>query len=213
VPTFDTSLDRRSSPAGSNVPASIRPVCEPSAKGKSGEELFELLARTARGERAAFARLYANTAPKLFGIVIRILGRRDLANAVLEDVYMRVWQHASDFDPESGPPIAWMAALARSRALDEVKRKGLVRTPDDCPEVPEEPLEKAADTDQERREERRRLLQGLSGLEPERRRALLRAYYYGMSREEIARLTDRPAASVKAWLRTSLAQLKGCLSQ
>src|SRR5262249_245280 len=149
------------------------------------EDLVGLLLHTALGERAAFERLYVGTAPKLFGIVVRILGRPDLASAVLEDVYMRVWRQASAFDPESGSPMTWMAAMARNRALDEVKRKAVVRTPSECPEVLEEPSGEDADTDHGHKEERRRLLEGLKGLEPERRRALLRAYYYGMSREEI----------------------------
>jgi RNA polymerase sigma-70 factor (ECF subfamily) len=79
--------------------------------------LVEALVGTGRGERAAFEKLYASTAAKLFGIVIRILGRRDVAEDVLQDVYVRVWQHAGDFDPASGSPITWMATIARNRAL------------------------------------------------------------------------------------------------
>jgi len=62
-------------------------------------------------------------------------------------------------------------------------------------------------------ENRRLLLTCLNGLEPVKRRMILLAYVYGMTREEIARETERPVATVKPWLRRSLAQLKACLSQ
>ena len=212
MPAFDTSLDGLSSPAESKVATSVRPVSEVADKRLSRQELAEALKRTASGERAAFEKVYTSTAAKLFGVVLRILGRRDLAEDVLQDVYMRVWQHAGDFDPKSGSPITWMATIARNRALDEVKRKTSVRSLEECPEVLELALADDPGADHERNEERRRLVACLKGLEPEKRHVLLLAYYCGMTREEIARETDRPVATVKTWLRRSLAQLKGCLS-
>src|SRR6476620_5839299 len=68
----------------------------------SREDLVDALERTARGDRAAFEKVYAATAVKLYGIVIRILGRRDLAEDILQEVYIRVWQRASEFDPATG---------------------------------------------------------------------------------------------------------------
>jgi RNA polymerase sigma-70 factor, ECF subfamily len=213
VPAFDTPFDQLPSSVGSNVRASVRPALELITNRMSRQELVEALALTARGDKVAFERMYVSTAAKLFGIVVRILGRRDLAEDVLQDVYIRVWHHASDFDPASGSPITWMATIARNRALDEVKRKSIVRTFDDCPEALEVASGDDPGTDHERNEERSRLLACLNALEPEKRRVVLLAYYCGMTREEIARDTDRPVATVKTWLRRSLAQLKGCLCQ
>jgi len=204
-------LDRRSSPLRGREAAGI-PSPAVAAQGTPNAELAQLLSQTARGDRAAFEMLYVHTAPKLFGVLARILGRGDHANAVLEDVYMRIWQEAGTFNPEIGPPITWMAALARNRALDAIARGRLERRIADGPEALDLPIEGDAGSDQEQKE-RRHLLAGLKGLEPERRRVLLRAYYYGLSREEIALEADRSAASVKPWLRSVLAQLKGCLSQ
>ena len=212
VPALDTSFDGLSSPAGSKVPTSVHPASEPAIERISRQELAEALVRTARGERAAFEKIYTSTAAKLFAIVIRIVGQRDVAEDVLRDVYVRLWQHAREFDPKSGSPITWMATLARNRALD-AQHKTIVRTLDDCPEVLALPSGDDVGTDHERNDEQRHLVMRLNGLEPEKRRVLLRAYYYGMSREEIARETDRPVAAVRTWLRRSLAQLKGSRSQ
>jgi RNA polymerase sigma-70 factor, ECF subfamily len=213
VPGFDTLLDRHSSSSGTNFPVQVHLTVEPIARRISRQALVEALVRTARGDRAAFEKIYASTAAKLFGIVIRILGRRDVAEDVLQDVYVRVWQYAGDFDPASGSPITWMATIARNRALDEVKRKTIVRSFDDCPQVLEMAGGDDPGIDHEHDDERRRLLTCLNGLEPEKRRVVLLAYFCGMTREEIARETERPVATVKTWLRRSLAQLKGCLSQ
>ena len=128
----------------------------------SREDLVEALERTARGDRVALEKVYVATAVKLYGIIIRILERRDLAEDVLQEVYIRVWQRASEFDPATGSPITWLVTIARNRALDEVKRKTM-RSLDDCP--------------------------------------------------ELLQLSSRPVATVKTWLRRSLAQLKDCLSQ
>ena len=64
----------------------------------SRQELIEALERTAGGDLAAFKTVYAATSVKLYGIVVRILGRPDVADEVLQEVYVRVWQRASDFD-------------------------------------------------------------------------------------------------------------------
>jgi RNA polymerase sigma-70 factor (ECF subfamily) len=174
------------------------------------EDLAEALSRTARGDRRAFEALYAATCVKLYGVVVRILGQRDLAQEVLQDVYVRVWQRADKFDPLRGSPITWMVAIARNRALDEAKRKTM-RSLEDMPELLELPDEGDPLASLERNEERRRLQACLDRLEPERRQIVRLAYHYGMTREEIARRANRPVATVKTWLRRSLAQLKDCL--
>ena len=92
----------------------------------SRQQLIEALGRVAQGDQAAFKAVYAATSLKLYGIVVRILGRRDLADEVLQEVYVRVWQSAVDYDPTASSPITWLATIARNRALDEAKRKTMV---------------------------------------------------------------------------------------
>jgi RNA polymerase sigma-70 factor (ECF subfamily) len=135
------------------------------------EDLAEALSRVARGDKAAFETLYAATCVKLYGVVVRILGRRDLAQDVLQDVYVRVWQRAAEFDPALGSPITWMVAIARNRALDEAKRKTM-RSLEDMPELLERPDSGDPLADLEMSEQRRRLQACLDRLEPERRQIL-----------------------------------------
>jgi RNA polymerase sigma-70 factor (ECF subfamily) len=81
-------------------------------------ELEALLSRCAAGEAAALETLYARVAPILLAILMRMLKRRDLAEDVLQDVFVKVWQQASQFDPIRGRPLAWLVSMARYRAID-----------------------------------------------------------------------------------------------
>ena len=178
----------------------------------SRQDLVAALQLTARGDRAAFELVYNATSLKLYGIVVRILGRRDVADEVLQEVYVRVWQRAGEFDPASSSPITWLATIARNLALDEARRK-TARSLDDFPEILQLPSGDDPAASHEENEELRRLYACLEGLEPERKELVLLVYYYGMTREEISNRFGRPVATVKTWLRRSLAQLRDCLGR
>jgi RNA polymerase sigma-70 factor (ECF subfamily) len=175
-------------------------------------DLTYAISRVAKGDRSAFEALYAATSAKLFGVAVRILVRRDLAEEVLQEVYLRVWQRAAEYDPTLSSPITWLVAIARNRALDEVKRKPM-RSLEELPGVLEIANDDDPLADHGRKEEMLRLKTCLDRLEPEKSQIVLLAYYYGMTREEIAGRIKRPVSTVKTWLRRSLAQLKDCLGQ
>lgn len=178
----------------------------------SRDELETLMRSVASGDRAAFERLYERTSAKLYGIVLRILKRTDLADEVLQETYVRVWHNAAAFDAGKGSPITWMAAIARNRALDEARRVtpvSLEDTPDafeveDTAMLPSEQMDLQSDL--------ARLGQCLEELAEERRDIVKLAYLEGMSREELGRRFGHPVATIKTWLHRSLKQLKACLS-
>lgn len=175
--------------------------------------IADLLRRVGTRDRAAFAALYAATSAKLYGVVLRILARRDLADDILQDVYIRIWERAVDYDAAKGSPITWMAAIARNRAIDEVRRKSFASMEDNesVLEIPSD--DRGALAWLEHGEELKRLFKCLEGLQPERREAVLLAYREGASRVDLGRHFDRPVPTVKTWLRRSLLQLRDCLSQ
>jgi len=174
-------------------------------------ELVWLMAGVARGDQAAFERLYAATRAKLFGVVLRILRRTDLAEEVIQETYLKIWNNAGSFDAKLATPITWMVAIARNRALDVVRRKSEVSIEDE-PEAMEtageEPNPLAR---QEMTDELKRLLGCLGQLDEERRRLVLLAYYGGWSREQLAVKFEAPANTIKTWLRRSLLEIRECL--
>ena len=174
-------------------------------------ELVWLIAAVAKGDEAAFERLYAATRAKLFGVVLRILRRQDLAEEVIQEAYVKIWNSAGQFNPALASPITWMASIARNRAIDVVRKKSETS-------IEEEPaaMEVAADSPdplarREMTEELRRLLACLGHLEEDRRRMVLLAYYSGWSREQLAVKFEAPANTIKTWLRRSLLEIRECL--
>src|ERR1700690_3441236 len=86
-------------------------------------ELVWLIAAVAKGDEAAFERLYAATRSKLYGVVLRILRRTDLADGVGQETYMRFWRNAGAFHPGIATPIPWMVAIPRNGALELLRKK------------------------------------------------------------------------------------------
>jgi RNA polymerase sigma-70 factor (ECF subfamily) len=174
-------------------------------------ELVWLLAADAKGDQAAFERLYAATRAKLYGVVLRILRRPHLAEEVMQDAYLKIWRSAGQFDPALASPVTWMATIARNRAIDLVRKRAEASIEDE-PEA----LDVAAENPnplarRELNEDLKRLLACIGKLEPERQRLVLLAYYNGWSREQLAKELGTPVNTIKTWLRRSLIEIRGCL--
>ncbi len=174
-------------------------------------ELVWLLAAVAKGDETAFERLYAATRAKLYGVVLRILRRHDLADEVMQEAYLKIWNGAGGFDPALSTPITWMVAIARNQAIDRVRKKAEASIEDE----PAAMEVAAASPDplarREMTEELKRLLACIGRLEPERQRLVLLAYYNGLSRERLAEELRAPVNTIKTWLRRSLLALRECL--
>jgi RNA polymerase sigma-70 factor (ECF subfamily) len=176
-------------------------------------ELVWLLAAVAKGDQAAFERLYGATRAKLYGVLLRILGKPELADDVMQETYVKVWKMAGKFDPTIASSITWMVAIARNRAIDIVRKR-----PDVSVEDSPEAMGVAADAPpplarREMTEELRRLLSCLGKLDPEKQRIVLLAYYSGWSREQLAQKLDIPVNTIKTWLRRSLLEIRECMGR
>jgi RNA polymerase sigma-70 factor, ECF subfamily len=178
----------------------------------ASDDLSKLLSRIATRDAIAFAALYKQTSAKLYGVIARILTRGDVAADVLQETYVRIWERAGDFDPGKGSPLAWMATIARNRALDEVRRVRPVSL-EDQPEGFEPAAEEIDPlAARERSEGLTALVDCLRALDEEKRAIVLLAYYRGSSREALAKRFGRPVPTIKTWLHRSLAQLRDCLA-
>ncbi len=171
--------------------------------------LQELLRKTANGDREAFALLYRQTASRLYGVAIRIAGRGEIAEDALQECFVLVWQRAADYDPRRGPAIGWMIAIARNCTIDRLRRRG---TRPEGHAAPQDALNRLAAPDSaEHAAEMRALRNCLDELEERPRHAVLLAYMYGLSRDELAAQLAVPVGTVKSWIRRSLDRLRRCL--
>ena len=179
----------------------------------SGEvtDLKVLLESAALGDRTAFQALYRRTAPKLFAIVLRIVRDRAIAEDILQDAFVKVWQNAASYSRSEGEPLNWLVSIARNRAIDELRKKKAMLIGGD--DEGADWFERVADPlDQEANFIAMDSLRNcLQLIETQARECVLLAYYEGYSREELAARFGRPVNTIKTWLHRSLAALKTCL--
>ncbi len=168
----------------------------------------DLLVAVAGGDRAAFRELYDEAAPLLFSISLRMLRDRDAAKEALQDIFFRIWQKAYLFDPAKGAALAWMTTLARRSLLDRIAatKRNLVS----LDEAEEELVSNAAST-LSGSIERVGLRRCLERLDAKYRRAILMAYVYGLTHEELSETLQVPLGTAKSWVTRGLAQLQSCM--
>ena len=176
--------------------------------GAAGSSLQDLIEATSRGNHAAFRALYEATAPKLLGIVLRITRNRFMAEEVLQETFVKIWRKAERFSPEAGQPMAWLAAIARNRAIDRIRAEKVERARPLDDEAGLEALAAPEGGDPERREALRKCL---GQLDEEARDCVVLAYCSGFSREELAERYGRPVGTIKTLLHRSVRLLKSCL--
>ena len=90
---------------------------------ESPEDITGLIHKLARGDSSSFAELYDRTSPTIFGLLVRVLGDRALAEDTMQDVYLEYWRTAGSYDSERGSGLAWMTLIARSRAIDRKRSR------------------------------------------------------------------------------------------
>ena len=175
-------------------------------------ELEALLARCAAGEGAALETLYGRVATILLAALMRILKRRDLAEDALQDVFIRIWQRANQFDRIRGRPLAWLVSMARYRAIDlQRATRPAVALSELSPALEPQWDAGSAEDSTEALGTGALLLRCLDQIAPSQRRCLVLAYQEGLSHSEIARAVGEPLGTVKSWVRRSLLALRRCL--
>lgn len=171
----------------------------------------ECLRLCAQGERQALERLYRLTSGRLFGVLMRILNRRDLAEDALQDVYVRVWQRAGQFDSYRGRASAWLISIARYRAIDQVRSNRVLLPIDGPDDEPRAELTSDAEPEPESSRTRAALEHCLGLLSEAQRRCVTLAFVGGLSHEQIAARVGSPLGTIKSWVRRGLLSLKECL--
>ena len=177
------------------------------------ERLAQLLARTALGDRAAFAQLYEATRAKLFAVSLRIVRERFLAEEVLQDSFVSIWNHASEYARAKSAPTTWMTAIVRNRSLDVVRRTR--EEPDIDDRLAEGLVDEGAAPDREAaaRAGGHSIRQCLAELEPEQRQSIALAFFHGLTHSELALHIGRPLGTVKTHIRRGLMRLRECLAR
>jgi RNA polymerase sigma-70 factor (ECF subfamily) len=193
------------------VPARIprrapREVAEPARRTPERAEL-RLSARLRDGEPDALTEIYSRFGATVFGFLLRTLRDRQLAEDVQQQVFTEVWRRGPEYDPGRAGLLTWIMTIARSRAIDQLRRRvPEPRDPDVAARTIESGQTRAAET--EALAERWRMTHYLGRL-PDDERALLRMRFYDeLSQSEIAERTGVPLGTVNARMVRGLRRLR-----
>jgi len=172
----------------------------------------DLIARTALRDRAAFQRLYDQSASKLFAVALRILKDRADAEDALQDVYVKIWNRADRFAGGGTSPMAWLVAIARNHAIDKLRARrpghSNIAVHADLPDPARSPEASAVAAS-----ERDRLDDCIGRLDQAKADSVRSAYMEGYSYQELADRHAVPLNTMRTWLRRSLMKLKECLEE
>ncbi|MBD2021653.1 sigma-70 family RNA polymerase sigma factor [Leptolyngbya sp. FACHB-36] len=165
----------------------------------------------ARGDRAALRQIYEHEASQLLGVAFRIVHRRDLADEVVQDAFLQIWQKAGTFDPQRGSARAWIFTIVRYRALNTLRKTSREIAVDQTmlsnePDTATDLLERLS-----RMTDAEALQRCLEQLDTQKRASILLAYVNGYSHSQIATHLETPLGTVKAWIRRGLLALRECL--
>ena len=178
----------------------------------ANERLVALLAQAGLGNRRAFADLYEATKSKLFAVSLRIVRERHIAEEVLQDSFVNIWNNATKYAVAQSAPMTWMTAIVRNRSLDIVRRPFL--------EVQDEEDYFASNMEDERpgpdaqlvaRRDQVNIERCMKGLDGEQQQTISLAFFQGLSHAEVASHLGKPLGTVKTHIRRGLLKLKNCL--
>lgn len=197
--------DRRA--ADEAAPTVNKPV--PAAPGfPAGHEDQELLRRIAKQDRAAFSEFYDRYAARAFGLVIRIIHDRAVAEDVLQELFLQVWSRAASYNPALSSPLAWVLLLARGRSIDALRRMAsearhaarnqtlvAATRPDAAPSTGSADRETEGEI-------------SLDRLPADQAEVIRLAYHGGMTCVQIAELLGLPLGTVKTRIRLGIKRLR-----
>ncbi|HEX8767314.1 MAG TPA: ECF RNA polymerase sigma factor SigK [Jatrophihabitans sp.] len=174
--------------------------------------LEDLVAAAARGDEQAFAELYDRTAPRVYGMVLRVVRDPAQAAEVTQDVYLEVWRQSARFDGDKGGVLPWLLMIAHRRAVDRVRsvQSSMVRENKYARLHEERPYDSVSEQVQTSLDAQR-VRKVLDDLTPAQREAVTLAYFGGYTHTEVAQLLKIPLGTVKTRIRDGLIRMRDAL--
>lgn len=176
---------------------------------------FDLLRQIADGAGDALGLFYDRHASVALGLLCRMLGDRNEAEEVLQEVFLQVWRDARRYDPDRASPRGWLLLIARSRALDRhratvARRRREEESAQTAGALAVVPL---GTRRLEHRESRRRIGSALDRLPPDQRRVIELSFYEGLTQVQIAEALNTPLGTIKSRALLAMRKLRQMLEE
>lgn len=180
----------------------------------SDEALIEQV--TQHGDRTAFTQLYDRYAPLIYTLAIHMVGRGE-AEEMTQEIFLRLWRRAERYDVQRGRFKHWFISVARNYMRDELRRQRAqpIITAEDIDDILQYTADTTADVPETawHRERNAALQQALKTLPSAQRRAILLAYFGGVTQSAIAQQLGWPLGTVKKRIRLGMQKLRAALQQ
>lgn len=171
------------------------------------------MSEVSAGSREAFSSLYDAVAGSVFGVIRRIVRDPSISEEVTHDVLVEVWSKASTWDETKGSASAWIATMARRRAIDRVRSEQSSRDRLEAHSLAQTPPSDVVSDLVIEEEERGRVRVVLAGLSDLQREVLELAYYQGHTQQEIAGMLEVPLGTVKTRMRDGMIRVNTRLGE
>ncbi|CAN5542796.1 sigma-70 family RNA polymerase sigma factor [soil metagenome] len=187
---------------------------DPSAPGSPRTDRFaeRLIERVAAGDRAAFAELFDEFAPRAYRRIRAVLRDTAQSEEVMQDVFLEIWQQAARFEPGRGSVAGWILTRAHARAVDRVRSAEADRARDTRVGLRDfEPGYDSVAETVELRVESERVVRALAQLSELQREALVLAFAGNLTHVEVAERLQVPLGTAKSRIHDGLRQLRRML--
>ncbi len=179
----------------------------PEIKKYSEEELVLLLQNR---DQQAFSYLYDNYSAALNGIIYRMVENKELAEDILQEAFVKIWNNFSNYDGAKGRLFTWMLNITRNLTIDTLRSKGYKKQS----KISGDENSVSNFTDDSRTAERfdaMGLRKQLANLKPEQRSIIDLAYFNGYTQDEISKEMGIPLGTIKTRMRAAIIELRKML--
>lgn len=173
-----------------------------------------VIRRVAKGDMAAFQRVYDAFSGILYSLAVRMLERPEDTEELLQEVFLKIWRDAEDYDPRRGAPLAWAITITRHKAIDKIRstaRRLRLYEAAEAEAKNESVAVPQPVTDAESSENAQAVRESLGRLDPEVRESIELAFFGGLSHSQIAARLSLPLTTVKSRIRRAMMQLRQSL--
>jgi len=185
----------------------------------TADEEREWMARVQNGDKQALRKLYDRFNKILFGMIYKILRNKEESEDLLQEIFVKIWNKADQFDPSRGSAYSFIATLARNRAIDRTRSRAFKNRRKDDYVINDDEYSFNLSTENPNPEEKIEITEravgvrkALAQLNEKERQVLYISYFEGLSQTEIADKIDIPLGTVKYRMRQGMIKLREMLS-